>query len=71
MELRMELTIQEFDSFVACKARKCSVDDEKTWQLCDRCWEFRNKCKKADAIWKSAVYFRLKAQALDATVDEE
>jgi hypothetical protein len=67
----MELTLEEFNAFIGCKARNCSVKDEKTWQLCDSCWAFRNKCKKAEAVWKSAIYFRLKAQALDSTVDEE
>jgi len=67
----MEITLEEFTAFVACKARKCSVDDEKTWRLCEKCWEFRNKCKRAEAIWKSAIYFRLRAQALDSTAVEE
>ena len=67
----MEPTIDEFNAFVACKAHNCSVSDGKTWQLCDSCWSFRNKCKKAEAIWKSAVYFRLQAQAKDPTAVEE
>jgi hypothetical protein len=66
----MEATLDEFIAFVGCKAHKCSVMDEKSWQLCDRCSAFRYKCKKADEIWKSAIYFRLQAQAKDPTVVE-
>jgi hypothetical protein len=67
----MEPTLDEFIAFVSCKAHKCSVNDEKTWQLCDSCWAFRNKCKKAEVIWKSAIYFRLKAEAQDPTAFDE
>jgi hypothetical protein len=74
----MAIPYEEFRAFVECTKPICSVKNQEIWELCDSCWAFRKKCKTAEAIWKSAVYFRLKGAPLPAkvclsetTVDDE